>query len=251
MVRIKRANGQWDDLTGAVAVPERFQRSDGSHMTPDEIGAASAVDVDFVRSKRPAAAGPATRAEIAIAKAEQAWEAVHRLGTQTAAAAELGLTQAGVQARLDRYMTSHGIKGPRPGLLTNDQISASHQRKPVQILNRELIVRPPKRRRLTDGPGHKFAAVYDPLEAAAIADTQGPDPLPEPKTAGSRPAGRQVQAPVPGDLQPDPATAPAGDLHPLLGSLLDWLVANRSELTPERADLWHEAWVTSRELVRP
>lgn len=45
----------------------------------------------------------------------QVWEAVERLGTQTAAARSLLITQGAVQSALKGYAAAMGIEGPLPG----------------------------------------------------------------------------------------------------------------------------------------
>jgi len=50
------------------------------------------------------------------AKQAAAWEAVQRLGSQLAAAAELGIPQGSVQSRLNGYMINMGIPGDLPGV---------------------------------------------------------------------------------------------------------------------------------------
>lgn len=45
----------------------------------------------------------------------QVWEAVTRLGGQTAAARELGLTQGAVRNALMGYMAARDMRGPMPG----------------------------------------------------------------------------------------------------------------------------------------
>lgn len=45
----------------------------------------------------------------------QVWEAVARLGGQTAAARELGLTQGAVRSALMGYMAARDMRGPMPG----------------------------------------------------------------------------------------------------------------------------------------
>lgn len=48
----------------------------------------------------------------------QAWEATKRLGSQTAAGREMGISQGAVALLLTRYMESHGISGRRPGAVS-------------------------------------------------------------------------------------------------------------------------------------
>lgn len=50
-------------------------------------------------------------------KQREAWEAVERLGSQIAAAKELGISQGGLQSRMRGYQRAMGIVGDLPGML--------------------------------------------------------------------------------------------------------------------------------------
>jgi hypothetical protein len=124
MVRVKRANGAWEDLGEPAARPASFTRRDGSRMTQEEVARLGKVDQPIIKSLPPLVVvrpergiEKASRRKVALDKAAFAWEAVQRLGTQVAAAKELGWTQGSLQTALNRYMKANGIKGPRPGLL--------------------------------------------------------------------------------------------------------------------------------------
>ena len=61
--------------------------------------------------------GPVTviRPKAPTARQQEVWDAVQRLGTQMAAARELGVAQGSVQTHLRAYMAAKGIAGPLPG----------------------------------------------------------------------------------------------------------------------------------------
>lgn len=141
MPSVKRGNGTWDKAPGTA--PGHFERSDGRVMTQDEIAAVGKVvgpveasrasmaarfaheraEAAAQREKAPAPQAPAPRAPAAtstpgaLSRSDEIWEAVQRLGTQIAAAAELEVAQGSIQSGLKTYMRQHGIRGPLPGLL--------------------------------------------------------------------------------------------------------------------------------------
>ena len=167
MVRIKRANGTWDDLAEAKPAPEPFERADGTRMTSDDVtrmGKAAAGYESFSINPPTPATLPKTRSELAAERAAQAWAAVERLGTQRAAEQELGITRGRLIALLDRYMNKHDIKGPRPGLLPEGTKRAKPSPRP------QPATKPTSSP--MNGVGHRFAAVYEPLEREARADAE-------------------------------------------------------------------------------
>lgn len=142
MVMVRRGSQEWRPLGGQpTAQPRRFERTDGSVMTNEEIAKVASTEgkTDYTRSK---GAAKATYSPDAI------WAAVKTHRTQVAAAKALGLTQAGIQSGLKRYMADHSIAGPLPGLL---------KRQPVE--------RHPKQSVPING-----AARFEPLEEAAHRD---------------------------------------------------------------------------------
>lgn len=117
MVRIKRANGRWQDLDVGVAPPEPFTRTNGTKMTDEEIARVAQVDLKLGHTK-------ATRAQVAKPRThtpDEIWATVERLGTQIAAAEHLGIKQGSVSSGLKRYMAAHGLTGELPGKLTPEQ----------------------------------------------------------------------------------------------------------------------------------
>lgn len=145
MVRVKKANGAWEDLTSPTEPPAPFQGGDGTRMTSEEIAKAAKADSiglpaithsafahDRAQVRAQAEKEAAKRSEIAASRpvnakghkmpsidADRVWQLIgaddgpHM--TQTAAMRELGCSQGGIQSALRRYMRNNGIVGPLPG----------------------------------------------------------------------------------------------------------------------------------------
>ncbi len=105
--------GVWSEGAGE---PQMFQRADGTVMSEKEI-AAVVEDAPSAFKKidgsSPARSGRGGHEP--TAKQAEAWEAVNRLGSMSAAAKELGIHQTAVRDRLRGYMVAAGIDGEMPG----------------------------------------------------------------------------------------------------------------------------------------
>lgn len=121
----------------------------------------------------------------------ETWEAVQRLGSQTAAAKELGITQAGVQGNLRGYMAHMGIEGDLPGKLSAEETSR------MRTEAGKLGGRPPavKTERLVtleaESEPRPIGMIRNgrTIPAAEPAPSPAPEPAPAPTTP--EPAGAQ------------------------------------------------------------
>jgi hypothetical protein len=178
MTRIRRAKGGWDDDPNATPPPGHFQRADGRVMTQAEI--AAAVKVGTAQQEGPVRNGPAPTAPVVPQRRwvepAEVWEAVERLGTQVAAAIELGITQTSVQNKLDHHMNLNGISGPRPGLLP----------KGARVMSRLIAISVPKPK-----PSTEEAALLErtrPFVEARSKAIEESVPEPETQTAPTPPS---------------------------------------------------------------
>jgi hypothetical protein len=193
MTRIRRAKGGWE--ADPRPLPGHFERADGTFMTQDEIAAMAKTISPQERSQVSMARQAIERAERAARRDNRqdnqpaplvsapaspphrppaidpaaVWEAVKRLGTQVAAAAELGLTQGGIQSALNTYMRDHGIDGPRPGLLPPEERGKSgpKPKQPVPQRKGGRTLTPPGTP--TPAEAEAIAAVKQAPEAPAAA----------------------------------------------------------------------------------
>lgn len=98
MVRIRQARGGWKDLDPTNPPPERFQRSDGSHMTEEEITAIGRVDAGvFVKKDGNA---PVHKGRVLTdQELVTAWDLAKQMG-RADAAKTLGLPEGTLHSRL-------------------------------------------------------------------------------------------------------------------------------------------------------
>jgi hypothetical protein len=220
MTRIRRANGQgWE--ADPRPLPGHFQRADGSVMTDAEITAATKTIMPQEASRVTMARIAHERAELASQRekeastySDRAWEAVERLGTQVAAAKELGVSQAAVQRGLDRYMEQHGIEGPRPGLLAPGAPAVVERTRPfVEARSRAIEEARP-----------------EPVPARAAA--------PEP-------------APTPDDSESLVISLLERDVPLALVGLIEWLIEHGPTWTNNQAAYWRLAFEATVKLIYP
>lgn len=112
----------------------------------------------------------------------QAWEAAQRLGSQAAAARELGIPKATLHSRIGAYMSALGMSGPRPAAPGAGRAGG---RKPLHT----RVVEPPPPS-VSDGPQPSDpvppTAGSEGPPAAGRADTAAADPT-APMAAPDRP----------------------------------------------------------------
>ena len=162
-----------------------------------------------------------TGPEPPTARQTEAWEAVKRLGTQVAAAKELGIKQGSVQGALTGYMARMGIGGELPGKLTPTA------RKAAQV---------PK----ADHPYRVRPTVPPPPPEPIIA----PEPTPEPEP--------EAEFLLPDDSWRMDQVLDIGEkLHPMLIGAVVWLAEHGPTWTPEQAELWRGVFTQAVALIYP
>lgn len=129
MVRIKRADGSWDEAGKAAHQP--FQRADGSIMTQDEVATIAtrptAKELNDASARQALAARRAIEAaeraarqkapaahsfeRVSDADLDAAWQAFLEAPTRATAAAAVGLGEKTLDGRLYLYMRRHGLEG--------------------------------------------------------------------------------------------------------------------------------------------
>ena len=84
----------------------------------------------------------------------EAWEAVHRLGTQVAAARALDVSQGAIQSLLRGYMAAAGLDGPLPGYLDGKvrRSKAPSGPKPERTIERRPMQEPVEPERVRPAP---------------------------------------------------------------------------------------------------
>lgn len=118
MVRVKRANGTWEELDAAKRLAEPFQRTNGSRMTQDEIAAVGKVvpiaeqSAASFRVAQPAEpVKRAARPRISDELVDAAWHTWLTCTSWTTGAAALGVGVKLFEGRVRAYMSRHGLTG--------------------------------------------------------------------------------------------------------------------------------------------
>lgn len=218
--------GPWIGTEPDGYVP--FQRADGSVMTDEEIKAVATtqqVDPKRLEAARAEGVKSSLRGRNPV-DPDAVWAAVERLGTQSAAAKDLGISQGAIQSGLKRYMRDHGLDGPLPGLLRPRDTQTPA---PASEPNVEAVDELPKTlteafmNGASESAGQPIVAIVhhgDP-DARAAAWNEG-------YAAAKRVVGdRSIEA------------------------LVEWLVLNAEGWTDAQAERWLKAFTATIDLVYP
>lgn len=170
------------------------------------------------------------------------WDTVQRLGTQTAAARHLAISQGAVQNALSGYMKHMGIEGPLPGKLTDQPGTSPAAEAPADDAT-EAQSEPIGE---VENAGAASARDGDEIDPATIEELVParwfPTSTERIVSAPLEPADRLLESTSPSSLD---------DLPPIVWGSLHWLAEHGHEWTQEQAEKWLRSFTAAVDLAYP